>query len=124
MDAWIYAPTKESARELKTPAGIILDPKWSRDGKWVSYVRDHDVYVYELSTDKESAVTKGGTEVKTHGLAEFVAQEEMNRFTGYWWSPDSKSLAYQETDHDGVEPWYVSAAAKPERRPERDRPGE
>ncbi len=34
----------------------------------------------------------------SHGLAEFMAQEEMDRQTGYWWSPDGKSIAYQETD--------------------------
>src|SRR5262249_5328711 len=71
----------------------------------------------DLAKEKESRVTTGGTEKKPHGLAEFVAQEEMNRFSGYWWSPDSKSIAYQETDHDGVEVWYVSDAAKPEQPP-------
>jgi len=34
---------------------------------------------------------------KTHGLAEFVAQEEMGRFSGYWWSPDGKHIAYEES---------------------------
>ena len=41
---------------------------------------------------------KGPTEGLTHGLAEFMAQEEMGRFTGFWWSPDGKWIAYQETD--------------------------
>jgi dipeptidyl-peptidase 4 len=114
---YVFDRTSESARELKTPAGTILDPKWSRDGKWVSYVRDHDLYVYELAADKEFAVTMGGTEVKTHGLAEFVAQEEMNRFSGYWWSPDSKLVAFEEADHEGVETWYVADPAKPDQKP-------
>src|SRR5262245_135103 len=114
---FVFDRTAESARELKIPAGTILDPKWSRDGKWVSYVRDHDVYVYELAADRESAVTKGGTEVKTHGLAEFVAQEEMSRFSGYWWSPDSKLIAFEEADHEGVEMWYVGDPTKPDQKP-------
>jgi len=114
---FVFDRTKESVRELKTPAGTILDPKWSRDGKCVSYVRDHDVYAYDLATDKESAVTKGGTAMKTNGLAEFVAQEEMGRFTGYWWSPDSKFIAFEEADHDGVETWYVADPAKPDQKP-------
>jgi dipeptidyl-peptidase-4 len=100
-------------RELKTGDGTLLDPKFSPDGKLVSYVRDHDLYVYDLATDKEQAITKGGTEKKTHGLAEFVAQEEMNRFTGYWWSPDSKFLVYEEADADGVEIWYVADPSRP-----------
>ncbi|HKA08121.1 MAG TPA: DPP IV N-terminal domain-containing protein [Gemmataceae bacterium] len=107
----------EKVRELKTPAGTILDPKWSRDGKYVSYVRDHDVFAYELAADKETAVTKGGTATKTHGLAEFVAQEEMGRFSGYWWSPDSKFIAFEEADHEGVETWYVADPTKPDQKP-------
>ncbi|MBY0528550.1 MAG: S9 family peptidase [Gemmataceae bacterium] len=101
-------------KELKTGEGTLQDPKFSPDGKMVSFVKNQDVFVYDLATDKERAVTKGGTEKKTHGLAEFVAQEEMNRFTGYWWSPDSKSIAYEEADADGVEVWYVADPAHPE----------
>jgi len=114
---FVFDRTKASVRELKSPAGTILDPKWSRDGKWVSYVRNHDVYAYDLATDTERAVTEGGTATKTHGLAEFVAQEEMSRFTGYWWSPDSKFIAFEEADHEGVETWYVADPAKPDQKP-------
>ncbi|WP_040889787.1 S9 family peptidase [Zavarzinella formosa] len=106
-----------SSKELKIPAGTIIDAKWSPDGKWVSYVRETDVYVYELATDKETAVTTGGTPVKTNGLAEFVAQEEMGRFSGYWWSPDSKQIAFEEVDHTGVETWYVADPTKPDQKP-------
>jgi dipeptidyl-peptidase 4 len=107
----------DKARELKIPSGTILDPKWSRSGTMIGYVRDHDVYAYDLESDKEIAVTKGGTEVKTNGLAEFVAQEEMGRFSGYWWSPDSKFIAFEEVDHTGVETWYVADPSKPDQRP-------
>jgi dipeptidyl-peptidase-4 len=105
-------------RELKPGGdGAIVDPKWSPGGKMVGYVRGYDVYAYDLAADKELAVTTGGTPVKTHGLAEFVAQEEMGRFSGYWWSPDSKSIAYEEADHTGVEQWYVADPLKPEVAP-------
>src|SRR5262249_29991169 len=100
--------------ELATGAGTILDPKFSPDGKSVAYVRDHDVYVYDLATNQERRLTTGGTEQKTHGLAEFVAQEEMNPFSGYWWSPDSKFIAYEEADANGVEIWYVADPARPD----------
>jgi dipeptidyl-peptidase-4 len=114
---FVFDRAKETTRELKVPAGTIQDPKWSRDGKWVSYVRDHDVYTYDLANDKETAVTKGGTAIKINGLAEFVAQEEMGRFSGYWWSPDSKFIAFEEADHEGVETWYVADPTKPDQKP-------
>ena len=41
----------------------------------------------------------------------------MGRFTGYWWSPDSKFIAYEEADHDGVETWYVADPTKPDQKP-------
>lgn len=104
--------------ELKTGQdGAIVDPKWSPDGKLIAYVRGYDVYVYDLAAGKESAVTTGGTEIKTHGLAEFVAQEEMARHSGFWWSPDSKYIAYEEADHTGVETWYVADPLKPDQKP-------
>jgi dipeptidyl-peptidase-4 len=105
-------------RELPIEEGTILDPKFSPDGKSVAYVRDADVHVFDLAGKKESQVTpikKGAW--TTHGLAEFVAQEEMNRFSGYWWSPDSKSIVYEEADAGGVETWYVADPIHPEQPP-------
>jgi len=111
---YVVQRSNGDVHELKTGLGTILDPKFSPDGKQVAYVLDHDVYVCDIKEDKERRVTTGGTEKKTHGLAEFVAQEEMHRFSGYWWSPDSKFFAYEESDADGVETWYVADPIKPE----------
>src|SRR5262249_41965963 len=97
---YVFDRTTGTTTELKTgEGGAVVDPKWSLDGKMVAYVRGFDVYVYDLAAGKESPVTTGGTAVKTHGLAEFVAQEEMHRHSGFWWSPDSKFIAYEEADH-------------------------
>src|SRR5262249_1327919 len=37
------------------------------------------------------------------GTAEFVAQEEMERYTGYWWSPDESKIALTHTDESVVD---------------------
>ncbi|CAM3930220.1 S9 family peptidase [Corallococcus soli] len=100
--------------EVKTGPGVI-DPRLSPDGKQVAYVRGHDVYRVDLGTNQEKRVTKGGTAEKTHGLAEFVAQEEMGRFSGYWWSPDAKSIAYTESDTSEVEKLTIVDVMHPEK---------
>ncbi len=116
----LYTVERETkkVRELPTGKGFLTDPKFSPDGKKVSYVRDHDIYVIDLDTLKETRVTTGGSALLEHGVAEFVAQEEMGRFTGYWWAPDSVRIAYQETDQKGVEVWRVADPMYPDAVPQ------
>ncbi|HEX2971484.1 MAG TPA: DPP IV N-terminal domain-containing protein [Tepidisphaeraceae bacterium] len=101
-------------RQLPTGDSPALDPKFSPDGRHIAFARDHDVQVLDLATDQLSSLTTGGTNRLSHGEAEFVAQEEMDRFTGYWWSPDSRLIAFEEADASQVETWYVSDPAHPE----------
>ncbi|MCW5554600.1 MAG: DPP IV N-terminal domain-containing protein [Verrucomicrobiae bacterium] len=106
-----------AVQQLNTGAGTLVDPKFAPDGQSIAYVLDYDVFVFDLTTQIERRVTTGGTDKVRHGLAEFVAQEEMDRFSGYWWSPDSKFIAYEESDHEGVEIWHVADPAKPDEPP-------
>ena len=107
----------DKATELETGEGTILDARFAPTGNRVTYVKDYDVYAFDLATKTEERLTKGGTSEVTHGLAEFVAQEEMDRFTGYWFSPDAKSVAFEEADAKGVEIWHVSDPIHPEQDP-------
>ncbi len=111
----LYVVNRQSgeARELPTGKGTIQDPKFSPDGLKVSYVLNKDVFVLDLGTMKEHRITTSSNSDTTHGLAEFIAQEEMGRFSGYWWSPDSRWIAYQETNSQGVEVWKIADPAKP-----------
>jgi dipeptidyl-peptidase-4 len=108
---WVEWKTGES-RRLPTGPGIT-DPKLSPDGSRVAYVRDHDVWTVPIDGGRESRVTRGGTAEVTHGEAEFVAQEEMDRSTGWWWSPDGSQIVFEEADHRGVEVWHVTDPYQP-----------
>lgn len=105
--------------QLQTGEGAAIDPKFAPDGNSVGYVRANDVRVVDLKKNAEHAVTKGGTALKPNGLAEFVAQEEMNRFSGYWFGPDGKRVAFQATDHTGVEQLSVPDPMHPEAEADR-----
>ncbi|HEU4408332.1 MAG TPA: alpha/beta fold hydrolase [Polyangiaceae bacterium] len=107
-----------TTRELEVGKPAPVDPRFSPDGAKVSFVRAGDLYVIDLATGRETRLTEGATETVTHGLAEFVAQEEMARFVGYWWSPDAKFVAYQRTDNGPVERFYIADPAHPERAPQ------
>lgn len=106
------------SRELESDAGYPIDARFSPDGKSISCVRDGDLYVIDIRTGKERRLTDGATDTLTHGLAEFVAQEEMDRMRGYWWSPDSEQIVYQETDTSGVELWHIADPANPDKSAE------
>ena len=75
-----------------------IDPQPNADGTKVAFVRDNELFVLDLDSKEERQLTTGAKEGLTHGLAEFMAQEEMGRFTGFWWSPDGGLITYQQTD--------------------------
>ena len=114
---YLFERASSQITEVKTSPGTLLDPQLSPDGKLIAYVLDQDVYIYNLAASKETRLTHGGSEIVSHGLAEFVAQEEMNRFHGYWWSPDSTRIVFQESDASEVETWFVADPIKPEQTP-------
>ena len=100
-------------RKLAAEGGFPIDPRFSPDGRSVSCVRNGELYAIDLASGHQRQLTRGGKETLTHGLAEFVAQEEMDRMHGYWWSPDSRTIAYQETDTAEVEVWHIADPARP-----------
>ena len=85
---------------------------------------DRELHVFDLNSAPvtEVAVTTGATATLSHGTAEFVAQEEMSRPRGYWWSPESHDLLCQETDESQVETRYVADALHPDAIPPRPLP--
>jgi len=93
--------------------GAVLDPKLSPDGKTVSYVRGGELWVAPASGGSAHQLTRGARGAITHAQAEFVAQEEMFRYTGYWWSPDSRCLLFEEADASKVETLFASDPVDP-----------
>ena len=91
------------ARLTKT-AAEEQSPGFSPDGRRLAFVRDHDLYVVEADTGAETRVTRDGSETTLNGTLSWVYWEEVfgRRDIGYWWSPDSRALAYLQTDESAV----------------------
>jgi dipeptidyl-peptidase-4 len=86
---------------LTENVGGALNPKISPAGGFVSYVRDQNLVVQPLG-GAARALTADGTGTVHWGEAEFVAQEEMGRRTGYWWSPGDRMVAVERFDEAPV----------------------
>ncbi len=92
-----------SVRRLTETAADEIDAKVSPKGSFVSFVRDQNLVILNLETGAEQAITTDGKDLITWATAEFIAQEELDRDTGYWWSPDEKYIALQRTDESTVD---------------------
>ena len=68
----------------------------------MSFVRDHNLWVVNISDGKERALTQGGTEEIRKGELDWVYPEELEITTAYWWAPDSSAIAYLEMDERKV----------------------
>lgn len=98
-------PGGAATQQLTRTDAFEYDAKISPAGKHVSFIRDGALYAIEIATGTERRISP---EAEPHnavryGVAEFVAQEEMRRFTGYWWSPDDSHIAYTKVDESGVD---------------------
>ena len=111
---YVYERATGKVRTLGGGDPPVLDPRFSPDGRQVAYVRANDLYVADVTSGRERRLTRGGTDLVTHGVAEFIAQEEMGRFEGYFWSPDSRALAYTEVDQSGLEKFVIADPTHPE----------
>lgn len=99
LDGDLYlAGLDGQVRRLTNTPGGELNPIVSPKGGYVSFVRDQDLWAMPLAGGEARALTKEGGGTVHFGEAEFVAQEEMHRFTGYWWSPDERYIAVERFD--------------------------
>lgn len=94
-------PAANALRLLLKQPGIV-DPQISPRGGYVSYVWQQNLYTIELATGEVRQLTQDGAGAIHNGEAEFIAQEEMDRFHGYWWAPDDSALAFERYDESAV----------------------
>lgn len=97
-----YLELGKEPRRLTETADTETDARISPGGRYVSFVSQQNLYVIDLETGHERRITPAGGGAISCGVAEFVAQEEMYRNTGYWWSLDDAHIAYTCIDETDV----------------------
>lgn len=99
---------QKAARLTRSPQREEL-ATFSPDGRFIAFVRENDLFVVDVDTQTERALTTGGTDLLRHGKADWVYYEEVfNRnWQTYWWSPDSTRIAYLEIDSSPIRPFTM-----------------
>jgi len=103
LDGELYlARLDGQATRLAAAAGPKLNAVVSPAGRYASYVQDQNLFVMDLATGTPKRLTDDGADTVHWGEAEFVAQEEMDRFTGHWWARDDSRVAVERFDEAPV----------------------
>ncbi|MFD2597386.1 DPP IV N-terminal domain-containing protein [Sphingobacterium corticis] len=104
----------QSKQLTQSPDKEEKNPTLSPDGKYVAFTRDNDLYAVEVASGKEIRYTNDGTDVIYNGWSSWVYYEEiLGRSTNYkafWWSPDSKRLAFMRFDDSEVPMFPIYAS--------------
>ena len=118
--AWLDMKS-QTGHTVVSGKAAIADPKISPDGRNVSFVRDHNIWLVNLADGKERAVTQGGTEEIRKGELDWVYPEELDIKTAYWWAPDSSAIAYLEMDERKVSQYPLVDFSSPSGEAEMER---
>jgi dipeptidyl-peptidase 4 len=99
-DYWIADITNNTIKQIgkDKPASSLMFAKFSPDASKVAYVSGHNIYVEDLATGTNKALTNDGSARMINGTFDWAYEEEFNCRDGFRWSPDGKSIAYWQID--------------------------
>ncbi|MDQ3075363.1 MAG: DPP IV N-terminal domain-containing protein [Pseudomonadota bacterium] len=104
LDGDIYlADLAGNVKRLTNTKGSELNATASAKSRYVSFVRDNELYALDIATGRERKLTSGASDTVSWGLAEFIAQEELGRTKGHWWAPNDSRIAVARVDDSKVE---------------------
>ena len=100
--------------------GAIVTPQVSPDGTRLAFVRDAEIYVVPTPADGDGGGASSPKQItfgargtgKTNGVAEYIAQEEMGRLSGFWWSKDGARIAFEQADETHIPPYRIMHLGK------------
>jgi dipeptidyl-peptidase-4 len=104
-DLFVWRIGAERAVRLTSDEAEEQNEAFSPDGTLVAFVRDHDIHVVPAEGGEVRALTQEGDEDHLFGRLDWVYQEEIygrGNFQGFWWSPDSRRLAFLALDQTPV----------------------
>ena len=92
-----------------------INPTFSPDSNYIAYTKNNNLYAIEINTKKEKQFTFDGNDSLMNGYASWVYTEEIlgraSRYRAFWWSPDSKNIAFFKTDDSPVPVFTITGSA-------------
>jgi dipeptidyl-peptidase-4 len=109
-DLFYYELGSDKAVRVTNNPEEEVGETFSPDGRMLGFVRNNNIYVYDLAAQRERRLTTDGSPKILNGRLNWVYQEELygrGNFEAYWWSPDSTKLAYLRLDDNPVPEFTV-----------------
>lgn len=104
---WVFDLATRDLRPVSREPGAQMLGKFSPDASHVSFVRDHDLFVVDLQTGVERALTTDGSADVINGAGDWVYEEELTLWDAYRWSPDGRRIAYWRFDQSPIRPFHM-----------------
>ncbi len=108
-DYWVFDIAAKKLAKLGKDAApsTLMFAKFSPDATRVGYVRENNLYVEDLADHRITQLTSDGSKRIINGTFDWVYEEELDLRDGWRWSPDGRSVAYWQSDTDGVADYYL-----------------
>jgi len=110
----LFIKINDAEEQLTNDDALEINPTTSPDGNYIAYTKNNDLYTINLSTKKENRLTKNGSDVILNGYASWVYMEEIlgrqSQNRAFWWSPDSKNIAFFSSDDTNVPEYTITDA--------------
>ena len=105
---WIYSLENGVAVQFTSSPDASEDPKFSPDGKHVAYLRKHNLYVQPLEAPNGHELTEDTDDNILNGEVDWVYAEELSVRGNYFWSPDSKEIAFLQMNEKQVPTYPIT----------------
>ncbi len=104
---FVWDFTAKRLLPISTKPGYQMFAKLSPDGRQVGFVRDNNVFVTDLATGAETALTTDGDENIINGTTDWAYEEELDLRDAFRWSPDGQRIAFWRLDQTAVRPFFL-----------------
>ncbi|MGH7544631.1 MAG: S9 family peptidase [Gemmatimonadota bacterium] len=104
---YVWTLQTRTLTPISTRAGYQMFAKLAPDGRSVAFVREHNLYLTDLATGAERALTTDGDENIINGTTDWVYEEELDLSDAFRWSPDGRRIAFWRFDQTPIRPFYL-----------------